>query len=203
MAAVRLGVLGGTFDPPHLGHLVLADQARRQLGLEHVLWLPAGDPWRKAAQAVSAKERRLAMVRLAVAGNPAFEVCALELEREGPTYSVDTLAALSEAHPGAELFFLLGADALEDLPHWHEPERLIALATLVVAARGEGRPAAEALDRVVAGLSSRLAWVEMPRLDISATDLRRRAAAGESLRYLVPDAVAAYIEEQGLYRNKS
>lgn len=200
MAAVRLGVLGGTFDPPHLGHLVLAEQARRQLALERVLWLPAGDPWRKAAQAVSAKEHRLAMVQRAIEGNPAFEVAMLELERDGPTYSADTLAALGEAHPGAQLFFLLGADALEDLPHWHQPERLIALATLAVASREGARPPAEALDLLLAGLSSRLVWVEMPRLDISATDLRRRAAAGESLRYLTPDAVAAYIEERGLYR---
>lgn len=200
MAAVRLGVLGGTFDPPHLGHLVLAEQARQQLALERVLWLPAGDPWRKAAQAVSAKEHRLAMVQRAIEGNPAFEIATLELERDGPTYSADTLAALGEAHTGAQLFFLLGADALEDLPHWHDPERLIALATLAVASRGGAGPSAEALDRLLPGLSSRLVWVEMPRLDISATDLRRRAAAGESLRYLAPDAVVAYIQERALYR---
>jgi nicotinate-nucleotide adenylyltransferase len=200
---VKLGVLGGTFDPPHLGHLVLAEQARQQLALERVVWLPAGNPWRKAAQAVSAKEHRLAMVQRAIEGNPAFEVATLELERDGPTYSADTLAALGEAHPGAQLFFLLGADALEDLPHWHEPERLIALATLAVASRGGAGPPAEALDRLLPGLSSRFVWVEMPRLDISATDLRRRAAAGESLRYLTPDAVAVYIEEQELYREKS
>jgi nicotinate-nucleotide adenylyltransferase len=143
------------------------------------------------------------MVQVAIAGNSAFELCTLEVDRPKPSYSVDTLATLREEHPESELFFLLGLDALEDLPNWHEPERLIQLATLAVAPRG-GQPAAggEAPERVLPGLGKRIVWVEMPRVDISATELRRRASEGRSLRYLVPDAVEAYIRERALYRRE-
>lgn len=200
MAAVRLGILGGTFDPVHLGHLVLAERAREQLGLAQVLWVPAGDPWRKPGRSVTPAEHRLAMVRLAIAGNPAFDACSLEMERPGPTYSVDTLATLRQKYPESELVFLLGQDALEDLPNWHEPKRLVQLATLALAPRGR-RPAlgGEVLERLVPGLRERIVWVEMPRVDISATELRRWVAEGRSLRYLVPDAVEVYIREEGLY----
>ena len=197
---MKLGVLGGTFDPVHLAHLVLAERAYEQLGLDRVQWLPAGDPWRKADRAVSPAEHRLAMVRLAIRGNPAFQVCSLELERKGPTYSVDTLAELGKKNPGSELMFLLGWDALEDLPNWHEPERLMQLARLAVASRSGERLAPDALDRLLPGLAARVVWIEMPRLDISGTELRRLVAAGDSLRYLVPERVEAYIREQGLYR---
>ena len=196
---MRLGVLGGTFDPVHLGHLVLAERAREQLELGKVLWLPAGDPWRKADRQVAAAKQRVEMVRRAIDGRGEFELSTLEIEREGPTYTVDTLAALRDRYPGDELFFLLGQDALEDVPNWHDPERLIALATLAVAARGEERRSPAALDRLVPGLSGRVTWIEMLRLEISATELRRRAAAGQSLRYVTPDAVATYIREQRLY----
>ncbi len=202
MAAVKLGVLGGTFDPVHLAHLVLAERAFEQLGLDRVLWLPAGDPWRKADRVVSPAEHRLAMVRLAIRGNPAFQVCSLELERKGATYSVDTLAALGEEHPNSELVFILGRDALEDLPNWHEPGRLIQLARLAVASRTGEQLAPDGLERLLPGLAARVAWIEMPRLAISGTELRLRAAAGDSLRYLVPEGVEAYIREQGLYRRQ-
>jgi len=199
---VKLGVLGGTFDPIHLAHLVLAERAYEQMGLDQVLWLPAGDPWRKADRAVSPAEHRLAMVRLAIRGNPAFQVCSLELERDGPTYSVDTLAELGQEHPDSELVFLLGWDALEDLPNWREPERLIQLARLAVASRSGEQLTPDKLERLLPGLAARVVWIEMPRLDISGTELRRRAAAGASLRYLVPEGVEAYIREQGLYRRE-
>ena len=197
---MRLGVFGGTFDPPHLAHLLLAEQAREQLALDTVLWVPAGDPWRKAGRAVTAADDRAAMVELAIDGNPAFEVSRIEIERDGPTYSDETLAALREERLDAELFLLLGADALEDLPNWHEPQRLIELATLGVAARGGGRPDDRTLDALLPGLSRRVAWIDLPRLDISATELRRRAAEGRSLRYSVPPAVEGYIREHKLYR---
>ncbi len=199
---MKLGVLGGTFDPIHLAHLVLAERAYEQMGLDQVLWLPAGDPWRKADRAVSPAEHRLAMVRLAIRGNPAFQVCSLELERDGPTYSVDTLAELGQEHPDSELVFLLGWDALEDLPNWREPERLIQLARLAVASRSGEQLTPDKLERLLPGLAARVVWIEMPRLDISGTELRRRAAAGASLRYLVPEGVEAYIREQGLYRRE-
>ena len=200
MAALKLGVLGGTFDPPHLGHLVLAEHAREQLGLDRVLWVPAGSPWRKAEREVSAVAQRAAMVRLAIAGHGAFELSTLEVDRAGPSYSVETLQALHDASPADGLYFIVGLDALRDLPGWHEPARLIELATLAVAARSGERPGEADLERLLLGLAKRVVWIEMPRLDISGTDLRRRAGVGRSLRYLVPDAVEAYIREQGLYR---
>ncbi len=197
---MKLGVLGGTFDPVHLGHLVLAEQAREQLGLERVLWVPAGEPWRKGDALVTRGEHRVAMVAQAVADNPAFEVSTLEVERPGPTYTADTLAILRELHDGSELVFLLGSDALEDLPNWHQPTRIVELASLGVACRGRDRLAGEALEGLLPGLASRVAWIDMPNIDISARELRQRAATGGSLRYLVPRDVEGYIREHGLYR---
>lgn len=198
---MKLGVLGGTFDPPHAAHLVLAEQARELLALDRVLWVPAGEPWRKAERAITPAEHRVQMVRLAIAGNEAFELSTLELERDGPSYSVDTLAALRELRPEDELVFVMGEDALHDLPNWREPERIIELAQLGVAAREGLRTSPEQLDGLLPGLAGRVLWITMPRLDISATDLRERAAAGRSLRYLVPDAVARYIAQQAIYRS--
>jgi nicotinate-nucleotide adenylyltransferase len=200
VAAVKLGVLGGTFDPVHTGHLVLAEQAREQLGLERVLWVPAGDPWRKGGAFVSPKEDRVAMVERAIADAPAFELRRLEVDRPGPSYTVETLAELRELYRGYALVFVLGKDALEDLPRWHEPRRLIELASLGVACRGGDRLTDEALEHLVPGLAKRVAWVAMPHIEISATELRQRAAANRSLRYLVPQAVEAYIRVRGLYR---
>ena len=202
MAGMRLGVLGGTFDPVHLGHLVLAERAREQLQLSRVLWVPAGDPWRKTRRSVTPAKHRLALVRLAIEGQPAFVLCPLEVERGGPSYSVDTLEELNRQHPGAQLFFLLGLDAVEDLPNWREPERLIRLATVAAVPRGGRRLSKAELDRLLPGLGRRVVWVEMPRIDISATELRRRAGRGETLRYLVPEAVASYIRRQRLYRRR-
>ena len=198
---MRLGVLGGTFDPVHTGHLVLAEQAREQLRLDRVLWVPAGDPWRKAGEPVSLAEDRLVMVRLAIEGDDAFEVSTTELDRAGPTYTLDTLQQLRGEYAAEELFFLLGLDALADLPNWHKPAELIRLALLGVARRGDEQPRLAELERQMPGLEERVRWVEMPRLDISGTELRRRASEGRSLRYLVPPAVASYVREHGLYRS--
>jgi nicotinate-nucleotide adenylyltransferase len=198
---MKLGVLGGTFDPVHIGHLVLAERAREQLGLDRVLWVPAGDPWRKRSRRISPASHRLKMVQLAIDGHPAFEVSTIELQREGPTYSADTLEQLHQKQPGAALFFILGYDALIDLPNWHDPHRIVSVATLVVAQRaGEQRLSRAELRELLPGLPGRVVWVDMPRLDVSGTELRARVRAGKSVRYLVPDAVAAYIEEHGLYR---
>jgi nicotinate-nucleotide adenylyltransferase len=200
MAALRLGVLGGTFDPPHYGHLLLAEQAREQLGLERVLWVPAGDPWRKAGTVVSTDEHRVAMVSEAIEDNEAFEVDTREIERAGPSYTVDTLASLKEEFPTGELVFLLGADALADLPHWHDAPQVIRLALLGATARGGGSEQGVAeLEALLPQLSKRVVWFQMPRLDISATGLRERAAEGRSLRYFVPPAVEAYIGRNNLY----
>ena len=198
----RLGVLGGTFDPPHVGHLALAEQAREQLRLDRVLFIPAGDPWRKSQRAVTPAVHRLAMIRLAVAGNPAFAVDDSEVRRKGPTYSVDTLRELRARLATAdELYFVIGQDALADLPHWRDPAGIAALALIAVARRPEPveGPRADAEPPALPFDASRLVHVEMPLIDVSSTDLRARARAGRSLRYLVPDAVAAYIREKGLY----
>jgi nicotinate-nucleotide adenylyltransferase len=200
---VKLGILGGTFDPPHLAHLALAEEARSLLGLDRVLFVPAGDPWRKAGQEITPAEHRLAMVHLAVADKPHFEVCTLEIEREGPSYTVDTLAELADQYgPEAELYLILGEDALHDMPNWKEPERIVALARLVVARRPSLPEPPVPPESAIHGLAERLIPLDMPPIDISATALRERARQGLSLRGLVPAGVAEYIEQHGLYRER-
>jgi nicotinate (nicotinamide) nucleotide adenylyltransferase len=196
---LRLGVLGGTFDPVHLGHLILGEAARQELALDRVVFVPAGQPWRKGGREIAPGADRLQMLRLATAGNPAFEVSILEIDRPGPSYTEVTLEALQDEHPGAELFFILGGDALTDFPHWHDPQRIAELATLAVAERGDAALAGEA-EVGLPGAHARLCHLRMPRVDINATAIREDVRNGRSIRYLVPDAVAAYIEERGLYR---
>jgi nicotinate-nucleotide adenylyltransferase len=198
---VRLGVLGGTFDPPHVGHLILAEEARTRLQLDRVLFVPAGDPWRKAGQEITPAEHRLAMVRLLLGSDLYFEVSTLEVERQGPSYTVDTLEALHREHgPGLELYFILGEDALHDLPNWKEPARIVSLAWLAVAPRVAERGWARAdLEAAVPGVSERIVPLPMPTIDISSTALRERARGGLSLRYLVPLAVEEYIRRHRLY----
>jgi nicotinate-nucleotide adenylyltransferase len=194
----RLGVLGGTFDPIHVGHLILAESAREQLQLSRVIFVPTGHPWRKSGRAITAGADRLEMTRLATGDNPHFEVSTLEIEREGPSYSEITLAAIRDQDAGADLFFLLGRDALVDLPNWHDPSAVVGLATLVVADREGVEPPGvddSALDR----LNARIVSVRMPVIGVSATDIRDRVRVGRSIRYLVPHAVADYIESHGLY----
>jgi len=198
---VRLGVLGGTFDPPHVGHLILAEEARTRLRLEKVLFVPASDPWRKAGQEVTPVEHRLAMVRLMLGGDPYFEVSTLEVERPGPSYTVDTLDALHEQYgPELELYFIVGEDALRDLPNWKDPARIVSLACLAVAPRPHRGGVGEIdLNAAVPRLSKCTVPLPMPAIDISSTALRERARAGLSLRYLVPLAVEEYIRRHGLY----
>lgn len=199
---MKIGILGGTFDPIHLGHLILAEQARTRLGLDRVLFVPAGQPWRKAGRQIAPVADRVAMVRAAVAGDPYFEVSLVESERRGPSYTAETLATLGAMlGPETELYFILGQDALADLPHWRAPERIIARARLALAARaGWSPPDMEAIERAVPGIASRIDRVMMPLIEISSTDIRRRIAEGVSVRFLVPVAVEAYIKEHGLYR---
>lgn len=194
---MKVGVLGGTFDPVHTGHLVLAEQAREALGLEAVLFIPAGDPWRKSHRAITAADHRLAMLRLAVEGNEAFGISDVELRRDGPTYTADTLEALAGERLDDEFYFIVGADALADLPNWHDPQRIVRHAMLAVAPRDIQDANAVAVN--VPGIGERMITFEIPRLAISSSDIRARAAAGMSIRYLVPDAVAAYVTEHGLY----
>ena len=194
---MRVGVLGGTFDPVHTGHLILAEQARDQLQLDLVLFIPAGDPWRKAHREITHASHRLAMLQLAIEGNPHFGISDVELKREGPSYTADTLTALAAERLDDEFYFIVGADALNDFPYWRDPDRIIRHATLAVAPREEDGVDVAALN--VPGLDRRIVSFRMPRIDISSTDIRERAATS-SVRYLVPPTVADYIEAHGLYR---
>ncbi len=190
---MKIGVLGGTFDPIHNAHLLLAEQAREQLGLKKVLFIPAGDPWRKAFRRVLPAEHRLAMTQLAVEDDPGFVVDDCEIKREGATYTADTLRDLHKRRAKDELYLLLGEDALADLPFWRAPETIAEQAWIVVAPRGGVVLPELPFD------PERVVRIKMPFMEISSTDIRERAKAGHSLRYLVPDAVAEYIEEHKLY----
>jgi nicotinate-nucleotide adenylyltransferase len=202
-----LGVFGGTFDPIHLAHLAVAEEAADWMGLERILFIPAGEPPHKGGRVITPAEHRLAMVELAIAGNERFAVDRIELDRVGPSYTVDTLEALhaSRQASGAsvDLALVLSADTFLDLMTWHEPRRVVELARLVVAPR-DGYPEAgpDFLAEHMPDLADRAVFLDAPRLRLSGSEVRRRAAAGRSLRYLVPDAVVAYIGDHALYRNQ-
>ncbi len=204
--APRIGVLGGTFDPPHLAHLVLAAAARAALRLDRVLLVPAGDPWRKAGREVSPPAARLRLAEAAAGALPRVEVSAIEIERPGPSYTVETFEALAAAEPDAAWWFLLGEDALADLPRWREPRRLIGLARLGLARRagsgGDAAPGAEAAFAALPGLRERVDAAPMPPLAISASDLRGRVRRGEPTSPLLPAAVRRLADELGLYRRE-
>src|SRR5689334_1297921 len=197
---MRLGLYGGTFDPIHLGHLILAEQCREACGLDRVWLIVAGSPPHKPGGRTPVGHR-LEMVRIAIAGHSAFAASDIEAKRPGPHYSVETLEAIRRDHPDDELFFLIGADSLADLPTWREPERIARLATIVVV----NRPGIEEVDPErlpdFGPGSFPLAWVSIPPVGIASSDLRRRRAEGRSIRYMVPRGVEAYIEAHGLYRD--
>jgi nicotinate-nucleotide adenylyltransferase len=200
---MRLGVFGGTFDPVHLGHLILAEQCREQGGLERVLFIPAARPPHKHTQPLTSFTQRVEMLQLAVAGQPAFRIEELEKDRPGPSYTVDTLEELRRRQPDAEFWLVLGADTLQDLPQWYEPARIAKLAGFLVAGRPGARIAsAPELEQTLGLLAGtlRLQVVDMPLLEISGRDVRRRVGVGRSIRYMVPRAVEAYIADKGLYR---
>jgi nicotinate-nucleotide adenylyltransferase len=194
---VRIGILGGTFDPVHVGHLVIAEQARHQLALDEVLFIPAGEPWRKADRAITPAEHRLAMLRLAIDGNDAFGISDIELRRPGPSYTADTLAALAGERLDDAFWFIVGADALQDMKHWRDPERIAAHARIAAA------PRAGAATVPIDGApipAERIDEFECPALHISSTGIRADVRAGKSIRYLVPEGVRRYIAEHRLYR---
>lgn len=200
-SAERLGVFGGTFDPPHLGHLILAETAADCLALSRVLFVPAADPPHKRSAAVRASaEHRLAMTALAIADNPRFALSRLDMDRPGPHYTVDMLRLLREQHPGAELYLLLGSDSLRDLPTWSRPAELLTLARLGVMHRPHIEPDLDALEAVLPGLRDRLHWIPAPPVDLASSAIADLITAGRSIRYLVPDRVLDYITAHGLYR---
>jgi nicotinate-nucleotide adenylyltransferase len=201
---VRLGILGGTFNPPHLGHLVCAQEAYVQLGLARVLLIPARVPPHKPVQADPGIDHRLEMCRLAIAGDERrFEVSDLEARREGPSFTLDTLEELHANQPESELFLIVGGDVALGFASWREPERVLALATLAVVERpGSSRAAVEQVLGGVGG-GERAQYLRMPAIEISSTFLRQRARNGEPTRYLVPDAVRGYIDRHRLYGGSS
>ena len=196
---MRIGILGGTFNPPHLGHLVAAQEAYRELELDQVVLIPAGIPPHKPVDDEPGPEHRLELCRLAVGGDERFTVSDLELRRDGPSFTVDTLDTLRSQSPSDDLFLILGGDIAVGLPKWHEPERVLALATVAIAKRRGTAKAAvdDALAQIKGGERAR--FFQMPRIGISSTMVRRRVRAGQPIRYFVPDGVMHYISRHGLY----
>jgi nicotinate-nucleotide adenylyltransferase len=194
---MKVGILGGTFDPVHNGHLAIATAAVAQFGLELVLFIPAGEPWRKAHRAITPAEHRLAMLQLAIAGNDAFGISDIELRRGGPTYTADTLEALAAERLDDEFYFIVGADALADLPSWHQPERIVEHAVLAVAPRAD--QALEAVLDALPAVAARIERFDMPLAPVSSTEIRARVAAGQPIAGMLPPEVERYIAEHHLY----
>lgn len=201
---VRIGVLGGTFDPPHIGHLAAAEEVRTQLHLERMLFVPAGTPPHKVGDPITPAHHRVEMIRRAVASNPHFFVSLIDVERPGPSYSVDTVRLLREKWDAdTGIFFVIGMDMLADLPNWREPQRLVELCRLAVVNRPGYEVDMEKLEAAIPGLAEKMERVAMPLLEISGTALRRRIRGGRTIRYYVPAEVEAYVQAQGLYRSAS
>lgn len=196
---MRLGLLGGTFNPPHIGHLVCATHALAGLELDRVLLVPVHEPPHKAAESDPGVEHRVELCRLAVAGNEQLDVSLVDAEVPGPSFTVDTLSRLHDRCPGDQLTFIVGGDMAFSLPTWREPEAILELAELGVAER-EGVRRADIVERLSDLGTGNVRFFHMPRLDVSSSQLRRMVASGHPIRYLVPDAVADYIEREGLYR---
>jgi nicotinate-nucleotide adenylyltransferase len=199
-----IGIFGGTFDPPHLGHLILASEAHARLALDRLLWVLTPDPPHKQGQSFAPLEHRLAMVKLAITDNPQFELSDVELARPGPHYAVDTVNLLTGQNPGARLVYLMGGDSLCDLPTWHRPADFVAACHSIGVMR---RPGAlvdlPALEDVLPGLTSKIRFVDAPLLDIAAHDIRARIANGQPFRYFLLPAVYEYIHQHEIYRQVS
>jgi nicotinate-nucleotide adenylyltransferase len=201
----QIGILGGTFDPPHIGHLWLAALAADQLGLDRVLFMPAAQPPHKRRQPVTRAAHRLLMTRLAITGDPLFELSLIEIERAGPSYTVDSLVELREIY-GAEarLFLVMASDSLAAIDTWRDPDRLLTLAEWAVAPRpGSPSPERDALDARFGEAASRIHLLDGPGLDVSSSEIRRRVATGRAIRYLVPRAVEELIVDRQLYRRRA
>ena len=202
---MRKGILGGTFDPIHNAHLAIAEEVRWRLSLDEIIFVPAGCPRLKYASPLATAEQRLHMVRLAISGSPYYRLSTMEIDRPGPSFSVDTVAELrKQVDKDGALYFILGQDSLAGLQYWREPERLVRMCRLVAVPRpGHPLPNLEALEASIPGLAESLIWLDAPHIDISAFDIRERVSRGLSIRHLVHEAVADYIAEQGLYISQS
>ncbi len=202
----RLGILGGTFDPIHLGHLAIAEWAREALGMETVLFVPAGTPPHKPGRRIAPAADRVAMVEAAIAGNPAFRLSRVEVDRPGPSWAVETVALLADAERDAgrepDLWWIMSAEAFAAIGAWREPDRLIATCRIAIVPRaGAPTPTAEWAEGCLSGASRRVAVVDGPELGVSSSLIREMVAAGRSIRYLVPDVIAAHIANHRLYQD--
>jgi nicotinate-nucleotide adenylyltransferase len=195
----RLGIFGGTFDPIHIGHLIVATEMRFRLALARVLFVPAGHPPHKPESSVSSVADRVEMVNIAIRHEDDFAICTYEAERPGPSYSVDTLTYLRETYPESELYFIIGEDSLRDLPTWRQPRRILQLAYVAVAARPGPVANVDSPEHPLFDLRDRIIRVRVPLIDVSSRELRRRVTQGEPIRYQVLPEVEAFIRERGLY----
>jgi nicotinate-nucleotide adenylyltransferase len=198
----KLGVLGGTFDPVHLGHIMIAEEVQQSLGLAEVLIIPAGQPQTRNTETVTPARERLEMLELAISGHQGLKLSTIEIERKGPSFTADTLLELKNQYKGFEIFFILGWDSLAQVPTWHEPSRILNLSTLVAVPRpGYKRPTLKQLEGVLPGIADRVIFMDKPSIDISATEIREKVGQGEPINHLVAEPVAAYIKKHKLYKN--
>ena len=197
----RIGIFGGTFDPPHLGHLILASEAHAQLNLMRLLWVLTPTPPHKLQQPISLIADRLAMLKLALKDEPAFELSTMEMERPGPHYTLDTLEALADEYPGADLILLLGGDSLHDLPTWHRPADLVAACRQIGVIRRPGDSVElSVLEKQIPGITDKIRFVDAPLLEIASREIRRRASSGLPFRYYLLPSVYDYVIEHKLYQ---
>jgi nicotinate-nucleotide adenylyltransferase len=202
MSRARIGLFGGTFDPPHLGHLILASEALNQLALTRLLWMLTPNPPHKLDQAITPVENRLAMVERAIGDEPAFELSHLELDRPGPHYTLDTVRGIKDRDASAEVILVIGSDSLHDLPTWHRAAELVAACGEIGVMHRPGEKAdLSELERALPGISEKVRMVDAPLLEIASSEIRRRAARGEPFRYYVPPPVHEFILRNGLYKN--
>ncbi|MDO8578173.1 MAG: nicotinate-nucleotide adenylyltransferase [Dehalococcoidales bacterium] len=201
MVGLKTGILGGTFDPVHIGHLKVAEEVKKRLGLQNVIFVPAGQPWMKSNKTITPVEQRVEMVRLAIAGHPDFELSLSEVNRPGSTYTVQTIREFRRKFgEGAEIYFIIGRDGLWRLPQWRSVGQLIKLCRIAVVPRpGFSLPDMDAMEKQVPGLSGSVVLLDKPEIDVSATEIRRRVAQGVPWKTMVPAPVAEYIKEHGLY----
>jgi nicotinate-nucleotide adenylyltransferase len=195
-----IGLFGGTFDPPHIGHLILSAEAGAQLGLDRLLWVLTPNPPHKQGQPITPLEHRLAMVKLAISDNRRFELSTVEMDRPAPHYALDTVKIISEQNPAADLVYIMGGDSLRDLPAWHRPADLVAALCFIGVMRRPGDSIdLPLLEKIIPGLTAKVRYVDAPLLDIAAHEIRRRVADGRPFRYFLPPAVYDYIVEHNLY----
>ncbi len=197
---MSIGVLGGTFDPPHYGHLIFAEHTLDKLELDRVLWVPAGDPPHKQGKPISPVTDRLGMVECAIATNDAFELSRVDIDRSGPHYSVDMVRAIKTQYRHTQIVFLIGADSLRDLAKWHKPSELVEQVTLAIMGRGPDAPNMRELEKEFPGIHTRLHFLDVPQIDISSEYIRQQISTHRTARYLLPDTVLEYIQSHKLYR---